>query len=64
MPKKTGNKAVSIPKESPHDQDMVEMIKYGIIRETKHSYHYRNYKYDSLEHAVAEARRSKKANEI
>jgi len=64
MPKKPPNKTVSVSKKPPPDHDMVEMIKYGIIRETKHSYHYRNYKYDSLEHAVAEARRSKKANEL
>ena len=64
MSKKTGNKTESVSKESAHDQDRVEMIKYGIIRKTKHSYHYRNYKYDSLEHAVAEAKRSKKTNEI
>ena len=64
MPKKLGNKTVSVSKKPPPDYDMVEMIKYGIIRETKHSYHYRNFKYDSLEHAVAEARRSKKANEL
>jgi len=62
MSKKPDNKKVSTgnnPTKSTPDHDKIEMIKYGITRETKYSYLYRNYKYDSLEHAVAEAKRSK-----
>lgn len=60
-PKNTSS-PVKINEKSEPDHEGVAMIKHGITRELKYTYFCRGYKYDSLEHAIAQAKRGQGQN--
>lgn len=62
MPKylKKKRKASEVKEKSEPDHEMVTMIRYGITREMKYTYFSGQYRYETLEHAVNQAKRKLK----
>lgn len=57
MPSQATPTSNKVEKTAP-DHERVKMIKYGITRETNYTYLFGKYRYNSLDHAVAQAQRA------